>query len=187
MIKVTLLGDSIRQIGYGTVVPQMLGDAYEVWQPAENCRFSSYTLRGMYDWKAGMEGSRIVHWNNGLWDVCDLFDDGAFTPKEIYVDTMVRIAKVLLARHDKVIFATTTPVRSGDPFNKNERIKDYNDTLVPVLQGMGIAVNDLFTPVYAHLNEYIRESDLIHLTDAGIAACAALTCDAIRKAAKELQ
>ena len=98
-----------------------------------------------------------------------------------------QLHSVMIARHDKVIFATTTPVRSGDPFNKNERIKDYNDTLVPVLQGMGIAVNDLFTPVYAHLNEYIRESDLIHLTDAGIAACAALTCDAIRKAAKELQ
>lgn len=39
MIKVALLGDSIREIGYGTVVPQMLGDDYEVFQPAENCRF----------------------------------------------------------------------------------------------------------------------------------------------------
>ena len=30
MKKVTLLGDSIRQIGYGTKVPEMLGDEYEV-------------------------------------------------------------------------------------------------------------------------------------------------------------
>ena len=30
MKKVTLLGDSIRQIGYGTKVPELLGEEYEV-------------------------------------------------------------------------------------------------------------------------------------------------------------
>lgn len=40
MKKVTLLGDSIRQIGYGTRVPQLLGSKFEVFQPEDNCRFA---------------------------------------------------------------------------------------------------------------------------------------------------
>ena len=49
MKKVALLGDSIRLIGYGTKVPELLGKEYEVFQPAENCRFVKYTLRGVFD------------------------------------------------------------------------------------------------------------------------------------------
>ena len=35
MIKVTLLGDSIRQIGYGLKVPELLGDQFEVYTFSE--------------------------------------------------------------------------------------------------------------------------------------------------------
>lgn len=35
-MKITLLGDSIRLIGYGTVVPQLLGEEFEVFQPSDN-------------------------------------------------------------------------------------------------------------------------------------------------------
>ena len=31
MTKVTLLGDSIRMIGYGTEVPRLLGEEFEVY------------------------------------------------------------------------------------------------------------------------------------------------------------
>ena len=43
MKKIVLLGDSIRQIGYGTKVPEMLGTDFSVWQPSDNCRFAEYT------------------------------------------------------------------------------------------------------------------------------------------------
>ena len=49
MIKVALLGDSIRQIGYGTKVPELLGCDYSVFQPEDNCRFAKYTLRMLFD------------------------------------------------------------------------------------------------------------------------------------------
>ena len=39
MKKVVLLGDSIRLIGYGKKVPEMLGDNYTVFQSEDNCRF----------------------------------------------------------------------------------------------------------------------------------------------------
>ena len=38
MKKVVLLGDSIREIGYGTKVPELLKDEFTVWQPEENWR-----------------------------------------------------------------------------------------------------------------------------------------------------
>ena len=40
MKKVVLLGDSIRLIGYGTKVPEMLGPEYTVWQPSDNGRYA---------------------------------------------------------------------------------------------------------------------------------------------------
>ena len=77
MTKITCLGDSIR-MQYTPVVKKLLGEEFEVFAPAENCRYSKFTLRGLFDWEKDMAGSRIVHWNNGLWDFCNLFGDGAF-------------------------------------------------------------------------------------------------------------
>ena len=83
-MKVTLLGDSIRLLGYGNFVPELLGNEYDVYQPDDNCRFAKYTLRGLFDWKGDMAGSRIVHWNNGLWDICNLLGDGPFSTETEY-------------------------------------------------------------------------------------------------------
>lgn len=186
-MKVSLLGDSIRMIGYGTKVPELLGNGFEVFQPTENCRFSKYTLRGLFDWKDGMKGSRIVHWNNGLWDICDLFGDGTFTSLEEYVSNMTRIADILLKNHEVIIFATTTPVTSEHAHNKNANIIRFNEAIVPILEKKGIIINDLFTPVYNNIDEYIRKDDNIHLSDKGIEVCSRLVADKILEAAKTLE
>ena len=186
-MKITLLGDSIRLIGYGPFVPGLLGEEYEVYQPEDNCRFAKYTLRGLFDWAASMEGSRVVHWNNGLWDVCDILGDGkVFTSVEEYTENILRIADLLLARHDKVIFATTTPVTAQNPHNKNEVIAAYNRHIVPLLEVKGVIINDLYTPMAADIDRFIRKDDNIHLTDEGSTVCASLVADAIRKVAEDL-
>ena len=147
MIKVTLLGDSIRQIGYGLVVPTLLGENFEVFQPNDNCRFAKYTLRGLFDWQGEMSGTQIVHWNNGLWDICNLFGDGLFTSESEYVKNMLRIADILVSKYDKVIFATTTPVTIQNKRIKNSDIEHYNDLIVPLLKEKGIVINDLWEPL----------------------------------------
>ncbi len=185
-MKITLLGDSIRMMGYGYRVPALLGDGYEVWQPDDNCRFAQYTLRGMWDWAEAMRGSDIVHWNNGLWDVCNIFGDGHFTPKDIYVDTMVRTAKILLSRHKKVIFATTTPVTFDNVHNNNDDIIAFNAAVVPALKELGVIINDLHTTVYPHIDTYIRDDDKIHLTDLGAEVCAKQVADIILQTAKTI-
>lgn len=169
-IKVTLLGDSIRLIGYGLKVPELLGDEYEVYQPDDNCRYTKYTLRNIHtEWADAIKGSDVIHWNNGIWDVAD-YGDGVFTRKEEYVSDMLRIAEHLKKTAGRVIFATTTPVR-GNSLCKNSDIVAYNELIVPELVKMGIEINDLYSLVNEHLDTYVG-SDLVHLTQEGIDACA---------------
>jgi lysophospholipase L1-like esterase len=181
MKKVTLLGDSIRQIGYGTRVPEMLGDEYEVFQPEDNCRFVKYTLRMIFDFKEQIAGSDVIHWNNGLWDIpTALFDDGEpFTSEEEYVVNMLRVAKELKKLGKRVVFATTTPVHNEFPYNDNNVIKRYNDLIVPKLQEIGVEINDLGALVSQDIYKYIG-ADQIHLSEEGIALCAAQVVKVIK-------
>lgn len=190
MKKITLLGDSIRRIGYGTKVPERLGDGYTVYQPEDNCMFVKYTLRRIYrEWSEGIKGSDIIHWNNGLWDICD-YGDGPFSTVQEYVENMVRVARLLQERARVVIFATTTPyyTRPAEetPQYTNERIDAYNAALVPRLQEMGILINDLNAFIKPHIGKYIREDDRVHLSEAGIDACADEVAAVIKEAEKYL-
>ena len=181
MKKVTLLGDSIRLIGYGTRVPQMLGDEYEVFQPEDNCRYVKYTLRMLFDFKAQIEGSDVIHWNNGLWDISTrLFEDGKpFTSEEEYVENMLRVAELLKKMGKRVIFATTTPVHNEHPYNDNAVIERYNALIVPKLKELGVEINDLHTTVMQDLYKYIGE-DQIHLSQEGMEVCARQVVKAIK-------
>ena len=187
MIKVTLLGDSIRMIGYGLKVPTLLGENFEVFQPNDNCRFAKYTLRGLFDWDKDMAGTKIVHWNNGLWDICNLFGDGLFTSEDEYVENMLRIADILVSKYDKVIFATTTPVAMQNRYNNNSDIAKYNALIVPLLKEKGIIINDLYQLVSSNIDKYIRKDDNIHLTDEGIDVCAKQVADIIRSVSQSLR
>ena len=185
MIKVTLLGDSIREIGYGKIVPELLGSDFEVFQPDDNCRFAKYTLRGLFDWSKQMEGTNIVHWNNGLWDICNLFGDGPFTDEQEYISNILRIAEILTNKYDKVIFATTTPVRPENLYDKNSVIERYNQIIVPKLCEKGIIINDLHSIVVTDVYRYIS-NDNIHLTEEGKKMCAEQVAKIIKETAKTL-
>ncbi len=177
--KIALLGDSIRMI-YGRIIPDMFPDC-EVVQPEENCRFAKYTLRGIFDWSEMLKGSAVIHWNNGLWDICNLFGDGTFSTLEEYLDNMVRIARLLKKITPNVIFATSTPVRDDNPYNSNADIKAFNDAVVPLLEKEGVVINDLFALLYDKRDGYILEEDKLHLTKAGADICAKKVAEEIAK------
>lgn len=185
MIKVTLLGDSIRAIGYGKIVPELLGSDFDVFQPNDNCRFAKYTLRGLFDWSGQMEGSRIVHWNNGIWDICNLFGDGAFSSEEEYTVNMLRIADILTSKYDKVIFATTTPVRPENRYDSNVLIERYNQMIIPKLSEKGVIINDLHSILATDVYRYICD-DNIHLSEEGIKLCAEQVAKIIKETADTL-
>ena len=182
MKKVVLLGDSIRLMGYGSKVPELLGDGFEVWQPEQNGMYVSNVLRQLFDNADRIKEADIVHFNSGEWDVCELFDDGPFTPLEFYVSQILRIAEVLQKQGKTVIFATTTPVRLENKYNHNEMIRRFNAAVVPPLREKGVAINDLYAilapDIYANICD-----DLIHLSEQGIRLCAESTARAIRECA----
>ena len=183
-MKITLLGDSIRQ-QYAQKVADLLGDEFEVWAPEDNCRFAKYTLRGLFDWANDMKGSEIVHWNNGHWDICRLFGDGTFTSEDEYVENMLRILDILQKRHAAVIFATTTPVLSSNIYNANEEIDRFNSRMVQLLQERGVIINDLNSLLKLDVGKYICE-DAIHLTGEGIDLCADKVASCIKSVVKAI-
>lgn len=180
MKKVILLGDSIREWGYGPRVEALLSPDFEVWHAPENGKFAAYTLRQVFDWKEQMQGADVIHWNNGLWDVCDLFGDGPFTPMDQYVATLVRIARVLKTYAPVVIFATTTVTAPEMWGHEAARTQAYNEAAIQALTREGIIINDLHAPVAADTARMICE-DMIHLSDEGIEVCARQVAEAIRQ------
>lgn len=164
--KIVLLGDSIRQIGYGKKLGEVLGDGYEVLQPADNCRFAKYTMVLLRDMKDILEGADIIHWNNGIWDASEFIDENPLTSIDEYVSDMLRLAALLKANAKKVIFATSTMHKRGNE-RKNKRIQEYNAAIVPKLREIGVIINDLHTYVMSNAEEYICD-DTVHLNELGI-------------------
>ena len=180
MKKVVLLGDSIRLIGYGQRTAELLGSDYSVWQPEDNCRFAAYTLRMLFEYKAQLEGADVIHFNCGLWDMCDLFGDGPFTPLEVYVEQMVRIAKILKTYAPVVIFATTTPPSPKMWGHNLDRVRAYNAAAMAALEPLGILFDDLFTPVAEDIDRMISE-DYLHASPYGVEILANRVADCIKK------
>ena len=179
MKKVVLLGDSIRQVGYGKRCAELLSGEFETVEPDDNGRFVKYTLRmALLEWKDMLTGADVIHWNNGLWDVCDL-GDGPFTKLDEYIENLVRLEKVLCGYSKKIIFATTTPTNNmwGHSIERTEK---YNEAAVKALTPLGVTINDLYSVVAADIEGNICE-DHIHLSQKGIELCAKQTADAIRK------
>lgn len=167
MKTVLLLGDSIRR-GYDKAVKATLAGKANVYFPEENCRFASYLLRNLHEYKALTEDGDVdvIHWNAGLWDCLRLFEEEPHTPIEIYayyIDRIcLRIKKVF--PNAKVIFATSTRVQSEkmsvDFKRYNEEIEKYNEAAVAVVKKHGFGINDLYA-VSASLPEE-SHSDPVH-------------------------
>ena len=178
MKKIILLGDSIR-LSYGDRVRELLGEGYTVWQPEDNCRFAAYTLRMLFDYKAQLEGADVIHFNCGLWDMCDLFGDGPFTPLEVYLEQMVRIAKNLKPYAPVVIFSTTTPPSPKMGGHDLDRVRAYTAAAMAALEPLGVLFDDLFTPVAEDIDRMISE-DYLHASPYGVEILANRVADCIK-------
>ncbi len=180
MKNILFLGDSIR-MSYQPVVKEKLEGRANVYGPAENGRWSGYTLNTLRFWLPQLPTPDIVHWNNGLWDMGDDYHEGRhFYPPELYEETCRRMFKILrqLAKNPDlpIIAATTTPVHN----RKSSDTPLYNEILCRVAQENGAYINDLYTAIDADKDAYIGP-DHIHLTKAGVEVAANLVVAAIEK------
>ena len=172
MKKILLLGDSIR-IGYDKYVKIAFEDIAQVDYPSENCRFSSYTLRRIYDYKNELECGDdvdLIHWNTGLWDSLRLLDGKTHTPIEYYKNNIERICTILkiLYPDAKMIFATSTPVQEhlfGDLKRINSDIEAYNAAAVEIVTKHGGKINDLYSLMKNCPSEYYTDSTHFYTKD----------------------
>ena len=187
MNRIFLIGDSIR-MGYCEHVKGLMADCAEVIYPKVNCRSSQCILMSLFDWSklCDTEKVKIVHFNCGHWDLCDLFGDGTFSTEEEYVENIVRIARILKSFCDVVIFATTTPVLDANPYNKNSTICRFNEIAVEALKKEGVVINDLHALLADDKGKYILASDNIHLTSEGVEVCARAVANIVAAEAKKL-
>ena len=171
MKKILLIGDSIR-CGYDKYVKHSLSDICEVYYPNDNCRFAEYVLRHVSDWRRELsleDGVDLVHWNTGLWDTLELYEDGCLTPPDYYEHFIDRICKrlKLLFPKAKIVFATSTPVveeRYPSPkesIRRNKNVEKYNEIAVRKAKEHGFYINDLYAITANVPKSYY--SDMTHL------------------------
>ena len=174
MKKILLIGDSIR-MGYDKYVKEALKNVAEVYYTKENNCFAEYTLRYAHEWKSQLgcgDDVDLVHWNAGLWDCLELFEDEPLSTVDYYKNAIGRIDKRLrmLFPKAKMVFATSTSVNE-EIMDKNFRrhnsvIERYNEAAKEVLSGTDTQINDLYTLTTAFPKEY--RSDFVHFyTDKG--------------------
>ncbi len=166
MKNVLLIGDSIR-MGYDKAVKQTLEGIAGVYFPEENCRFASYVLRYLGDYRNLVpDGADVLHWNAGLWDCLRMYGEEPHTPVDVYAYYIDRICQRIgkLMPDTKVIFALSTSVQSermsADFKRYNEEIEQYNAAAEKVVRMYGYEINDLYAvsrvlPPEAH-------SDAVH-------------------------
>ena len=175
MKKIVLIGDSIR-MGYDKYVKEAFLDSAEVYYPAENCRFATYVMRFVHEWKKKGEWPDdvdLVHWNAGLWDVPEILGDDPVTPIEHYAVQIARIDRRLrlLFPKAKIVFATCTAVEEekyGATFKRrNCMIEAFNAAALEALKDTDTVINDLYA-ITANAPEGCH-SDMTHYsTPAGI-------------------
>lgn len=180
MKNVLLLGDSIRML-YQPLVKERLEGRANVYGPAENGRWSGYTLNSLRFWLPNLPTPDIVHWNSGLWDMGDDYNEGRhFYPPELYEETCRRMFKVLrqITKNPDlpIIVATTTPVNEDKPSDT----PIYNEILCRVARENGAVINDLYTAINENLAENIGP-DRLHLSRKGAAIAADMVAAAIEK------
>lgn len=189
MKQVLLLGDSIRQY-YQKKVAEVLGEGYNVFGPAENCRFAAYTFNTLRHWLPEFPKPDVIHWNNGLWDTVHVYgEEVCMTSLSTYLEYLERIAKVLKSTGAKVIFATTTPchpkreIPSDGIFADQNilEIEKYNAAACELMSKLGIEINDLFPVLRADPDSLICE-DLLHPSEKGVEALAWAVAEKIRNA-----
>ena len=178
MKNLLLIGDSIR-MGYDKAVKKSLEGIANVYFPEENCRFASYVLRYLHEYKELVKDEKVdvLHWNAGLWDCLRLFEEEPHTPVEVYSYYIDRICQRILKLFPeaKVIFATSTSVQSekmSKDFKRyNEEIEKYNEAAVEIVKKYGFEINDLYA-ASINLPEDAHSDPVHYYTAAGTEAFA---------------
>ena len=179
--RVLLIGNSITRQYYKDVEKQLEGKAF-VARLSTSKSIGDPGLLQEVALILGYDKFDIIHFNNGMhgWEYTEQEYAKAFP------DLYQTIRKY--APHAKLIWANTTPVRTGENMNKfdsrNERVKERNRIACDFLKDKDVQINDLYS-IAVNNTVFYGENDGIHLQPIGVKALANQVVDQIKIALNE--
>jgi acyl-CoA thioesterase-1 len=189
--RVLIWGDSIS-IGYTLEVRKALEGVANVHRPPTNCGPSDRGTAEMDQWLGDGKWD-VIHFNHGLHDLKYVDADRKNIspdkgkpqiPLPDYEKNLETIVARLKKTGAKLIFATTTPVPSGEPARVAGSEKPYNEAALRVMKKHGVAVNDL----HAAIADHPKSADLftapgnVHFKPEGSALLAGRVAQAVKDA-----
>jgi hypothetical protein len=179
--RVLLIGDSIS-IGYTLPVRQMLAGKANVHRPSTNCGPSINGYVNLSRW-LGADKWDVIHFNFGLHDLKQVGGGSRQVPLDQYERNLTEIAGKLKATNAKLIWASTTPVPSGElsPPRVPEDVTAYNDVAMRIMRANGIVVDDLYALALPRLGA-LQLKNNVHFTPEGYEALARQVADSVSKA-----
>ena len=187
MLKITLIGDSIR-MGYEPLVRELLAGKAEVWGPDANGGDSANVLANLQAWAIDRSVD-VVHFNCGLHDVRRLPEKGFQVPVEAYARNLAKIIDELKSdTAAELIWATITPIveahqtgadRDFERFTVD--VERYNRAALEVVNRAELRVNDLHGVVERAGIDACLSSDGVHMTGDGNRLLARAVADAAMK------
>ena len=179
--RVLLIGDSIS-MGYTIPVRELLRGKANVHRIPAN---GGPTTRGLEDLDAWLGPGQwdVIHFNFGLHDL-KLMEDGTH---QVSIADYRRNLRKIIERLRKtgavLIWATTTPVPEGrlNPPRRSSDVPVYNTAAQKVIEGNGIAIDDLYAIAEPHLIAWQRPAN-VHYTEEGYQGLAQAVANSIERA-----
>lgn len=195
--RVLLIGDSISQ-GYTKPVIELLAGKAEVQRVKGNAGHTGMGLKGLPKWLDAKHGQwDVIHFNWGLWDLCyrnpesktqgrrDKIGGTLTHTPEQYRENLEQIVTMLEATGAKLIWASTTPVPTGEAGRKVGDDLVYNRVAAEVMKKHSIPINDLHAVMVPHMTRLTTAPGNVHFTPEGSALLAKQVVAAIEKALPE--
>jgi len=159
--NVLLLGDSITRNCFPEVTKDLAGVA-NVYLMASSTSVGDPRLPHQIAEFAAMEKVRfrVVHFNNGMhgWAYSEVQYKAVFPQ-------LLRAVRTLVERDGKLIWASTTPVRSDEPNGAtNSRVDERNTIALRLVKAAGIEVDDQHALMEQHPDLY---QDSVHFNPEG--------------------
>ena len=189
--RVLLIGDSISR-GYYKPLREILKGRVDVQiipmnggaTPRGIARLDEWVGRGEWD---------LIHFNWGLHDLCwrnpgsktsgrrDKINGKITSTVEQYAKNLADLVTRLEKTGAQLIWATTTPVPSGEPGRFEGDELKYNAAASRVMNARGIMVNDLHATVTPHLAKFQKRRGDVHFAKEGSRFLAEQVAAAIAK------
>ena len=179
--RVLLIGDSIS-MGYTLPVRKLLEGKANVHRIPTNGGPTKNGIANIDKW-LGTGKWEVIHFNWGIHDLKFMPDGKRQVEPADYEKNLRALVAKMKATGAKLIWATTTPIPSGDlvPARKFGEVKEYNDIAAKVMKETGVAVDDLNTLITPELANLQNPHD-VHYKPEGYAFLAKQVAAEIEKA-----